>query len=308
MKGRIAITPRSMSQEAHPDLAPLTGRGYELIFPSPGRQPSEAELFDQLPGCVGYLAGVEPVSRRVIEASASLRVISRNGVGIDNIDVAAAAERGIAIERALGANTRGVAELALTLMLCGVRHVAWSDKVLSAGEWRRRKGREIQGRTIGIVGCGAIGRALAELCLAIGMKAVGYDPFLDTNSPVNANLRMVSLQELFAVSDAISLHCPPADKALIDDTALAAMRPSVVIVNTARAELVDDAAMLDALDSGKVSAFATDVFHAEPPSMTQLLRHEHTILSPHAGGFTDESVERATRIAVGNLLRRLDAA
>jgi D-3-phosphoglycerate dehydrogenase len=307
MRGRIAITPRSMSENGHLDLRLLSEHGYELVFPSPGRQPNEAELLAHLPSCVGYLAGVEPVSRRVIEASPELRVISRNGVGVDNVDLDAAKERGVAVERALGANTRGVAELALTLALCGLRHVAWSDKSLAAGKWRRRKGREVLGRTVGIIGCGAIGRTLAELCLSLGMDTIGHDPFLNDPSALGPRFRQVSLDELLAACDVVSLHCPPGAKPLIDEAALASMREGAVLVNTARAELIDEAALFDALESGKVSAFATDVYTTEPPTLTALLRHQNTILTPHAGGFTDESVDRATRIAVENLLRRLDA-
>ncbi|MFI0843116.1 phosphoglycerate dehydrogenase [Mesorhizobium sp. IMUNJ 23232] len=306
MKGRVAITPRSMSEAGHPALGLLSQSGYELVFPAPGRQPTEAELMASLPGCVGYLAGVEPVSRKVIEMSRDLRVISRNGVGIDNIDLDAARSRGIVVEKALGANTRGVAELAMALMMCGLRHVSWSDRVLGAGEWKRRKGREAFGRTLGIVGCGAIGRALAQMCLSIGMKVLGYDPVWKNDGSLGPYFRLVGLDELYAEAEIVSLHCPPGARPLVDAAAIDAMRPNVLLINTARAELIDGEALLAGLNSGKVAAFATDVYQTEPPMLNDLLRHENAIRTPHAGGLTEESVDRATRIAVENLLRVLE--
>jgi D-3-phosphoglycerate dehydrogenase len=306
MKGRIAVTPRSMSEAGHPSLARLSESGYEIVFPSPGRQPGEAELLEHLPGCVGYLAGVEPVSRRVLEASPTLRVISRNGVGVDNVDLEAAAAFGIAVELAAGANARGVAELALGLMLDGLRHVSWSDGVMRDGEWRRRKGREALGRTIGIVGFGAIGRTLAQFCLALGMRVVAYDPFVNATEALDGRVRMVDLADLLSAADVVSLHCPPSPVPLIDAAAIARMRHGTVLVNTARAELVDDDAVLAALEDGTLSAYATDVYRTEPPDASALLAHPHVILTPHIGGFTDESVERASAMAVENLLRRLE--
>lgn len=302
MMTRIAVTPRSISGGGHPALEILTRQGFELVFPAPGRQPTEAELLATLPGCVGYLAGVEPVTRSVIEAATSLQVISRNGVGTDNIDMSAAAAHGIVVERALAANTRGVAELAFTLMLCGFRHLTWADHQLKAGHWERKKGSEALGRTLGIVGFGAIGQTVARLALALDMKVVAYDPFLSTKVD---GVAQVSLNELIAVADAITFHAPPGDGPIINAAAIARMKSGVVLVNTARAELVDDLAVLEGLRSGRIGAFATDVFRTEPPVLNDLLAHENTILSPHAGGFTEESVDRATSIAVENLLRNL---
>lgn len=305
MKGRVAVTPRSLSEGGHPALAALTACGYEVVFPAPGRLPSEDELIAALPGCVGYLAGVEPVTRRVLQCSPQLKVISRNGVGVDNIDVATAERLGIRIEKAIGANARGVAELALGLMFCALRSIAWSDRQMAAGAWKRRKGREVLGKTLGIVGCGAIGRTLAQMALALDMRVVGYDPFLEDAAAVGAGFRLAGLDELLSEADVISLHCPPGDQPLLDAAALRRVKKGVVIVNTARAELVDEAALLQALEDGRVAVYATDVYRTEPPELSPLLRHENVVRTPHAGGFTDESVDRATQAAVNNLLKGL---
>lgn len=305
MPGKIAVTPRSLSSAGHPSLSLLTERGYEIVFPAPGKAPSETELLSAVPGCVGWLAGVEPIGARVIAAAEGLRVISRNGTGIDNIDLAAAEARGVRVEKAFGANARGVAELAITLMLSAFRQVPWSDAKLRAGDWQRRVGIEAEGRTLGIVGCGAIGRQVAELAIGLGMNAVGYDP-MPSNALRRPGFRFTPLAEVLAVADAVTLHCPPGVAPILDAESLATMKRGATVINTARAELIDDAAMLKALDAGQVAVLATDVFRAEPPAPSALLAHDRVILTPHAGGLTEESVERATRAAIENILKVLE--
>lgn len=304
MANRIAVTPRSLSGAGHPALGRLVERGFEIVFPAPGRTPSEEELLQTIPGCVGWLAGVEPISSKVLDAAPNLRVISRNGTGVDNIDLGEAEARGIAVERAVGANARGVAELAIGLLLAAFRHIPWSHGHLQRGDWQRRAGREALGRTLGVVGCGAIGREVVDMALGLGMTVKGYDLY-PSNSFIRPGFSFVPLDECLTTVDAVTFHCPPAGRPLLDAATIARMRPRVVVVNTARAELIDEEAMVEALDSGHVSALATDVFPKEPPDPSPLLAHERVILTPHAGGFTDESVERATSVAIDNLLRVL---
>lgn len=306
MPGKIAVTPRSLSGAGNPALSMLTDRGYEIVYPAPGKTPSEDELLRTVPGCVGWLAGVEPITPKVLSAARGLKVISRNGTGVDNIDLGAANANGIVVERAMGANARGVAELAITLMLSAFRSVPWSSHHLQKGDWQRRIGIEAQGRTLLVIGCGAIGREVADLALGLGMWVTGYDP-MPSNSFARPGFRFASLDEALGTADAISFHCPPADRPILDAAMLAKLKRGVVIINTARAELIDDDAMLAALESGQVAGLATDVFRKEPPELSPLLMHERVILTPHAGGFTEESVDRATRAAVDNLLRVLEA-
>jgi D-3-phosphoglycerate dehydrogenase len=302
VKGKIAVTPRSLSREGHPALEKLRQAGFEVVFPTPGRQPEESEIAAFLPECVGYLAGVEPVSREVLARSPQLKVISRNGVGVDNIDLQAAEELGIRVEIAHGANAQGVAELALALILAGVRDVPWSDRMLKAGEWQRKQGIELAGRMLGVVGCGQIGKRLVEMAVGVGMRVRAFDLFPDVSFKPSGDFAFTALDDLLAEADVISLHCPAGDQPLIDAAAIARMKNGVFLVNTARAALVDDDAVLAALNSGKLSGFATDVYHQEPPGASELLRHELVIATPHAGGFTEESVRRASEAAVDNLL------
>jgi Phosphoglycerate dehydrogenase and related dehydrogenases len=303
---RVLITPRSLTEgglDAVRELDPLRHRGFELVSVQPGRLPTEDELLDVVPGCVAWLAGVERISDRVLRAATDLRVISRNGTGTDSIDMAAAERAGVSVERAAGANAQGVAELTLALTLCALRHVSWTSAALREGRWERSQGSELAGCTVGVVGLGAVGLRVAEVFATLGSDVVAHDPFVS-----DASVRLVSLDELLATSQVVSLHCPasPDGHALIDASRLAVMARATVLINTARSSLVDDDAVLAALQDGSLAAYAVDAFDSEPPEVTALLRHPHVIATPHLGGYTRASVRRATTQAVDNLLAVLD--
>jgi D-3-phosphoglycerate dehydrogenase / 2-oxoglutarate reductase len=301
----ILVTPRSLTEtglDNVPELKPLRASGYQLVAAPAGRVPTEEELLELVSGCVGWLAGVERIGARVLEVAKNLRVISRNGAGTDAIDLEAAERAGVRVERAAGANAQGVAELAFALALSALRHVPWSAAALRAGGWRRWQGRELQDCTVGVVGLGAIGRRLAGLFDSLGSRVIAYDPFAPAER--NARISLVDLPELLASSDVVSLHAPPpADgRSLLDAARMAAIARGAVLVNTARSALVDDEAVLAALEDGTLAAYAVDAFDSEPPELTPLLQHERVLATPHIGGYTTGSVRRATTIAVENLL------
>jgi D-3-phosphoglycerate dehydrogenase len=305
---RILVTPRSLSLAPPPELEPLRDAGFDLVFPKPGRMPDEAELLALLPGCVGWLAGVEPVSETVILAADGLRAISRNGTGIDNLPLPLLKSRSIRVLKAEGANAVGVAELAMGLILAALRHIPAETAGIKAGGWPRSRGKEIAERTVGIIGCGAIGGRVARATSAMGASIVAHDPF---RPPVNiyGPFKWASLDGVFAEADIISLHCPaPADgKPIVDAARLSAMPPHAILINTARASLVDEAALLAALDAGRLQTYATDVFNEEPPAPGSLATHPRVIATSHIGALTDESISKATAIAVANLLAVLQA-
>jgi phosphoglycerate dehydrogenase-like enzyme len=293
-----------LTKDGDPALELLIREGFELVFSAPGKVPQTAELIRQLPGCAGWLAGVEPISADVLEKAGDLKVISRNGTGIDNIDIQAAQRLGIEIMRAEGANARGVAELTLGVILGLIRSIPYSDACMKHASWERRKGLELRGRTLGLIGCGKIGQLVAQLALAFGMDVLAYDAFPDQRFAPGPGFRFTSLEEVLANSDIISLHCPEqADgRAVLDHERLLWLKPSVYIVNTARASLIDETAILEALHEGQVAGLALDVFDHEPPAATPLLSDDRVIATPHIGGYTTESVSRATLAAVENLL------
>ncbi|MGI4748652.1 MAG: phosphoglycerate dehydrogenase [Janthinobacterium lividum] len=300
---RILITPRSLTRNPDPALQALVQDGYQLVFSRAGETPNEAALLDLLPGCAGWLAGVEPVSSRVLESASDLRVISRNGTGSDNLPLDVAKRLGIQVLRAAGANARGVAELAIGLMLASLRHVPEQSAALKAGNWERRPGLEIEGRTLGLIGCGAVGRLVARFALALDARVRVFDPCPDPGFMPEGEFAWAPLEQVLEEADLLSLHCPmPADeRALLDRPVIGRLRQGCHVVNTARAALVDEDAMLAALETGHVRVYATDVFAVEPPVPSRLLAHPRVIATPHIGGLTAESVHRATIAAVENL-------
>jgi phosphoglycerate dehydrogenase-like enzyme len=266
------------------------------------------DLLRLLPGCVGYLAGVEDINAEALAAATSLKVISRNGVGVNNVDLVAAERRGVVVCKALGSNARGVAELTIALLLSLARWVPLSDSGIKAGGWERRKGIELAGKVLGLVGCGSIGRMVARFALGMDMQVRAYDVVQDLMFSPGPGFRYGSLDEVLSSAHVISLHSPaPADgRALIDAAALAKVQKGVFIINTARAELLDEAAVVRAIEDGTVAGLAMDVFRSEPPPKSSpLIASDRVIATPHIGGFTDESVDRAVDIAVDNLLAAL---
>lgn len=289
-------------------MSRLEQAGYIVVLSPAGRFPTEGELKQLLADCVGFLAGVEPVTARVLESAQSLRVISRNGSGLDNIDLDAARKLNIKVCRAGGANARGVAELTMALILSVTRAIPYSDARLRQGKWNRKNGIELKGRTLGLIGCGSIGREVACLALGFGMCVLAYDPvrtdFLDPSLPFHYG----SFDDVLSQSDIVSLHCPPlpGGEALVCANTIGRMKRGVYIINTARGTLLQEDDVLEAIKRGHVSGLAVDVFRTEPPDESELLRHENVIATPHIGGFTSESVDRAMESAVDNLLANLD--
>jgi D-3-phosphoglycerate dehydrogenase len=304
---RILITPRSLTAAPGQALCPLEDAGFELVFSPAGRQPSEEELSQLVPGCLGWLAGVEPITARVLDKADALRVISRNGSGTDSIDLAAAERRGVKIRIAPGANATAVAELTLAFIICGLRGVPESATALKAGTWRRSEGREIDGTTIGLIGCGAVGRAVAQALASLGAAVLAYDIAPVQDFQPSGRFLWADLDHVLAESDVVSLHCPAlaAAAVLLGSERIARMKHGVGLVNTARASLVDEAALLLALNEGRVGWYATDVFEREPPGQTPLVVHKRVLATPHIGGFTTEGGRRAVRVAVANLLAEL---
>ncbi len=304
---RVLITPRSVTArglEQVPELEPLRALGYRLVGTPPGRTPTREDLISALPGCVGWIAGVERIDQDILAAADGLRVISRNGAGVDAIDLAEAARAGICVERANGANAQGVAELTLALALSALRYIALGSRALRNGVWSRQLGRELGDLTVGVVGLGAIGRRVASMFTALGSDVVGCDPFLEASPGV----KMLPLEELLAVSDLVSLHVPGQQGGgpLITADRLRLAPAGVILINTARASLVDDEAVLESLETGTVSAYAVDAFETEPPAPSPLLQHERVIATPHLGAYTDASIRRALEMAVTNLIRVLE--
>ncbi|TWF59008.1 phosphoglycerate dehydrogenase [Neorhizobium alkalisoli] len=309
MNQRILVTPRSLTAEPHPEVERLRDLGFEIVYSTAGAMPTEQELMTLVPDCVGWLAGVEPVTPKIIAVAEKLKVISRNGVGVDNLPIETLNQRGVQIMIAEGANSLGVAELTIGLIFSAMRSIPLADAGIKSGGWPRVRGMEVRGRTIGVIGCGAIGREVARMAIALGANVIAFDPARPNLDLPSASFSYAEVDEIVAQADILSLHCPlPRDgSALLTEERLALCKQGQVIINTARSKLIDEAALIDALEDGRVGAYATDVFDEEPPTSLTLAAHPRVIATSHIGGFTTESVERATRIAADNLLTALRA-
>lgn len=304
----IVVTPRSMTSPVHPSLQRLRDAGYAVITPTPGVQPNENQLIDSLKRARGYLAGVETIRRPLLASAPHLRVISRNGVGVDNIDMDAAHEYGIKVMRTEGVNARGVAELTIAHLFAASRRMDFHTNTLKNRNWQRRKGRELYGHTAGIIGYGRIGRIVADLCHGIGMKVLAFDPYAHNSDRQEENVEFVTLSELLGESDIVSLHAPVPDDGnpVLNKAAIEQLKSGVIVINTARFELLDPTAVREALDDGTISVLTLDAFQSEPPCEWSLLDHENVLATPHIGGYTEETVDRVADAAVDNLLKVLE--
>jgi D-3-phosphoglycerate dehydrogenase len=237
------------------------------------------------------------VTRELLEAAPELKVVARAGIGVDNIDVEAATWRGIAVLNAPSANTVSAAEHAMGLLLALVRRIPWADRSMRYGEWDRQRflGIELRGKTLGIVGLGRIGAHVAILARGFGMRLLAHDPHITEARARELGAELVSLEELLARADVVTLHLPLTSETrnLLDAKRLALMKPTAVLINAARGGLVDERALLEALETGKLAGAGLDVFETEPlPADSPLRRAERVILTPHLAGSTVEAQER----------------
>jgi phosphoglycerate dehydrogenase-like enzyme len=201
-----------------------------------------------------------------------------------------------------------VAELVVAMMFGLARSVPFSDRQLKSKRWERRRGIELAGRTLGLVGCGQIGRIVAELAVGIGMEVRAYDVKPDGAFAPSPRFRYADFDDVLGSADFLSLHCPPPPdgRPLLSAARLAQLKPEAYVINTARAGLIDAAALIEALEAGRLAGAAVDVYEIEPPLDDPLVRHDRVIATPHVGGYTSESVGRAMQAAVSNLLEHLD--
>jgi D-3-phosphoglycerate dehydrogenase / 2-oxoglutarate reductase len=289
------------------DLAPqalaLLG-DYEVVYA--GKTPTEDDVIAlcRRHDPVAIIVRYSKVGADAMDAAPSLKVISKHGSGTDTIDKVAAQARGIQVAAAVGANAAAVAEQALALLLACAKSVVTLNERMHAGHWDKatHKSVELEGRTVGVIGLGAIGLRFARMADAMGMRVLGFDPYA---KDLPNYIESVDLATIWRESDAISLHCPlTADNAkLLDAQTLAACKKGVLVVNTARGGLIDEAALLDAVRSGQVAAAGLDSFAIEPMTASHPFRGEaRIVLSPHIGGVTADAYVKMGVAAATNAL------
>ncbi|MCA0290412.1 MAG: phosphoglycerate dehydrogenase [Actinobacteria bacterium] len=259
---------------------------------------NRSELLGALPEAEAVLIrSATKMDAEAIAAAKSLKVIARAGVGLDNVDVPAATKAGVMVVNAPTSNITSAAELAVGLMLAAARNIAPANQALKGGAWKRSMygGVELLDKKVGIVGFGRIGQLVAERLKGFGMEILAYDPYVSAQKAGALGARLVTLDELLAESDFISIHLPKTAETLglIGTEALAKAKPGVIIVNAARGGIIDEAALADAIASGHIGGAGLDVFAAEPTTESPLFDHEKVVVTPHLGASTEEAQEKA---------------
>ena len=270
-------------------------RGCEVNFePDLGKNPEKlAEKIPQFDGLA--IRSATKVTKQLLDSAANLRVIGRAGIGVDNVDISEATSKGIVVMNTPFGNAITTAEHAIAMMFTVARQIPKADSSTQEGKWEKSKfiGVELTNKVLGIIGCGNIGSIVAERAIGLKMKVIAYDPFLSSERAADIGLEMVTLEELYARSDFVTLHTPLTEKTknLIDASVIESMKDGVYIVNCARGGLVDEGALRNALESGKVAGAAIDVFTAEPAVENVLFGAPNLVCTPHLGASTSEAQE-----------------
>ena len=305
---RVAVLSRSFSRH------PILRRELQALYPDAtfndtGRTLAGDELIGFLKGHDAGVVALERIDDSLLAALPDLRVLSKYGVGLDNVDLRAAARRGVAVGWTGGVNRRSVAELAICFMIAGLRGVAVSQAEMRAGVFRQYPGRQLSGATVGLIGCGHVGKELTRLLRALGAPRILVHDIRDVGAfCAEFGAEQVGLDALIAESDVVSLHVPatPDTVGMIDAGRLAAMRAGGVLVNTARGGLVDEAALKRSLKDGHLGAACFDVFAVEPPQDAELLALPNFLATAHIGGSAEEAVVAMGRAAIAGLLAATD--
>lgn len=311
MKKKILVTPKSFKNSKHKAYPLLEEKGYEIIENTTGRTLTENEIVELAKeGVEGIIVGVDPLSASVLEQLKDLKAISKYGVGMDNIDLNRAAELGIKVKNAVGTNSVSVCELAIGLMFTMARKIPLHSAEVKNGGWDRSMGFELTGKKLGLVGGGQIGREVAKRVRGLEMEVTIYDPYFKDEAFLSKYqvAKTDSLDELLSQSDIVSLHLPATSetKHMINSRTLGLMKPTAILINTSRGELVDEDALYEALTTGKIAGAAQDVFSSEPPAKDEkLLKLDNFVLTPHLGAFTGEAGEKMAMVSTRNLLELL---
>jgi len=305
---KILVTPTSMRLD-NPTQALQTLQSFskDLVFNTSGKPLTEEELIPLLKDCDGYLAGLDFITDKVIAACPKLKAISRYGAGFDRVDIAAAKNANIPVSNTPGVNAQAVAELAFGLIISLARRIPHLNNQTKANEWVRSTGMELSGKTIGILGLGAIGKIVARCAQGFGMHVVAYDPFINEDYCHEHQIEICDKEAVLKKSHVISLHLPLNDetKNYINQDTISTMQDGVIIVNTARGGIINEADAYAALKNGKLGGLGLDAFAIEPPTDSPLFALDNVVVTPHTGAHTKEATENMANASVKNLIAML---
>lgn len=307
MAHRVLVTARQALRFASSRQAELDAAGVTLV-PAELSTPTlhEESLLANLQGCLASIAMPDPYTERVLAACApTLKLIARSGVGYDSIDLDAATRLGVWVTTTPGSNHDTVADYTMALMLALLRNLVQTIEQTRSGIWQRMVGHELRGKILGIIGTGRVGREVGLRARAFGMTILAHDLYPNTEWAEQVGARYVDLDNLLSASDVLTLHAPLTDetRSLIGPRSLKKIKHGCFLVNTARGELIDEGALVEALDAGVVAGAALDVFAQEPPPDRRLADHPHVLPTPHSAGGTHAAHERAAMMAIDEVLR-----
>ena len=306
----VLVTARSFGQGQRSRLrSELEGAVREVRWNELGRPMASGELHDAMADVDGVIAGVDRFDAAVIETASRLRVIARHGTGTDTVDLDAARRHGVVVTNTPGANSVAVAELAVGLMFALARGIVDGDRRVRQGEYRASPGIQLGGHTVGLIGLGRVGSAVAHRAAALGCEVLAHDPAVSPDEAERAGAVFASEEEVVARSDFLSLHVPVTDatRDLVDAAFVERMKPGAFLVNTARGELIVEADLARALEDGRLGGAALDATRDEPPKPdSPLLGRPEVILTPHCGASTEEARAAMGRSALDDLLAVLD--
>ncbi|MFN8379844.1 MAG: phosphoglycerate dehydrogenase [Anaerolineae bacterium] len=302
---RVLVTPTSYAKHDSRLRTELETAVGEVVYSPVPRPLTSAEVRELLVGVDGFIAGLDVIDRDALAGADQLKVIARYGVGVEKVDLAAAREKGVVVTNTPGANSSSVAELALGLMLSLARQIPSAAQATREGGWPRLSGLSLEGKTVGLLGFGSIGREVAKRLQGWNCRVVAYDPYADTAMAKALGVTLATQSEVVCQADMLSLHMPVTveTRGLVNAGLLAQMKRGSLLINTARGELIDEGALLAALESGQIAGAGLDCFSVEPPGAENpLLMHPHVIATPHAGAHTDGAINAMGWAALRNCL------
>lgn len=298
----IAVTSRSFSR--HPVLRTELLARYETVtFNDKGKSLAGDELVNFLRGHPKAIMSLEILNEPILSRLPELQVVSKFGVGLDTFDLEAMQRRGVSLVWSGGINKRSVSELVIAFAIALMRHVIAANHEVRSGVWRQRTGGCLSGRTIGVIGCGHIGSDLIDLLKPFGCKVLCHDIMVPRDFCEEADVKVVELEDLLRDADVVTLHVPlnESTRNLLNAERLALMKPTAILINVARGQLVDEHALKAMLMSGKLAGAAFDVFATEPPGDAELLSLPNFLATPHIGGSTEEAILAMGRAAIAGL-------
>lgn len=304
---KVLVTPRSFGKNDPTLFDRLYECGLIVVRNDSGGILSREAMKEKLADCEGIILGIDPLDAEVLAAAPNLRAVAKYGVGLDNIDLEICKRRGIKVSRTVGANSEAVADYALALMLAVARKLVPIDRCCRKRDWSKITSIDLYGKTLGIVGLGAIGKRVASRARGFDMTVLAHDVYWDEAYAATAGIQRADLDTICREADVISLHAALTDEShhCIDAERLASMKSTAILINTARGELVDCAALLTALQEGRIYGAGLDVFEQEPPTDPAWYALDNLVMGSHCSSSTVGATARMGHMAVDNLLHDL---